>query len=210
MDFDYPDLDAAFIQTPSPGAKVPNGQLPGSSVNQSESLPNLPPQQKARPFIPDRTKKPTLNSQTSLERVNNDFSGKDISVYPNMAPVGYTKNQISAESSKTLATQKPKSNIVAEQERELAALQSLQSQKQEELQQFQKEKERMALEHKARLEQLKTRQSEIEKLERMKRQQEKDVADLMRMKRRLEEEVKIEKQKEEEERREKAAEEEKR
>ncbi|XP_064595874.1 ubiquitin carboxyl-terminal hydrolase 8-like [Liolophura sinensis] len=211
LDFDYPDLDAAFIQTPSPEAKAPNGQLPGSTINQSESLPNLPPQQKARPFIPDRTKKPTLNSQTSLEQLNNNISEKDKSFYSSSASATGKKAELSADSSNTLVMQpKPKSNIVAEQERELAALQILQSQKQDEMQQFQKEKERMALEHKARLEQLKTRQSELEKLERMKRQQEKDVADLMRMKRRLEEEVRMEKRKEEEERREKAAEEEKR
>ena len=77
-------------------------------------------------------------------------------------------------------------------QQELVELGRIQNRKQEELVAFQKEKEQMSIEHTARMSRLKEEQEKILKLEAIRKKEEKDVADLMRQKRNLQEQMKSE------------------
>ncbi|XP_041356247.1 ubiquitin carboxyl-terminal hydrolase 8-like [Gigantopelta aegis] len=74
-------------------------------------------------------------------------------------------------------------------QQELNELGKIQTMKREELAAFQKEKQRMSLEHAARMSRLQDEQEKIMKLEAIRKKEERDVADLLRKKRNLQEQM---------------------
>ncbi|XP_052096420.1 ubiquitin carboxyl-terminal hydrolase 8-like [Mytilus californianus] len=191
LDFDYPDFDEAFITTPTPDRANQN-QLNGI-VNQSQpsSLINDPSGQ--RPQFPriDRSTKPkplqssvstNLTNQTDFEKLN-ELKPRVTSLYPDTSSISSTKI-IRKESGNEVQS------LSRELEREREELNRIRKEKEEEIAKYQLDKERNIKEQQARIERLKDEEEKLRLIEQKKSEQTRDLADLMRKKRGLQEEMK--------------------
>lgn len=167
VDFDYPDFDEAFSMTPP-----------------------------AKPELESKNEDPikkqaNLINQTEMafdKRIGNILPQFDRSTKPKhrtlVSPDSQTNGLISDMT-------KPKStNERAAKDNSQSELSTHRSHDKE-MNDFQVEKERMLAEQKARTAQLKSEQEKIEQLEKMRRKEEKNVAELMRKKRTIEESMKL-------------------
>ncbi|KAJ8311552.1 hypothetical protein KUTeg_010907 [Tegillarca granosa] len=215
LDFDYPDFDEAFILTPTPKA-IQSGN--DSEIDQSDSTKNLyGPMNGSVTSIPkiDRTNKPKPSTQKpSNDLTLNSSDSLKLSLYPSVNTVK-TINNVSvidikpgdSHMTKNMSSSASLSQYSNDIEKEKEELERIRKQKEEELLNFQKEKERISREHQARIAKLRKEESKMEMLDKLRQEQTKDVAELMRMKKRLQEEIQQEIKKNEDEEREKELEE---
>ncbi|XP_033725421.1 ubiquitin carboxyl-terminal hydrolase 8-like [Pecten maximus] len=128
---------------------------------------------------------PLVSSLTSPSRSLN--GPERTNTLPESKKLG-TDNSVSLESKSNVALSKYSEEL----EKEKAALEQIRQQKAEELASFQKEKDRIAKERESRIEKLKFEENQLSKMEQMKATQAKDLADLLRKKKKLEEDIKTE------------------
>ena len=215
VDFDYPDFDTAFLMTPSPEKSRAD---PQGSINSSQISINGEVSGPAFPKI-DRSTKPKVDRTTKINVANTDSSNstKSGSLYPDVRAISGPSNQIrssgsaanqipaihSSATNRTTAYSDSVSNlpkgtasssslnkISSELSDEIKDIDKLKQQKQAELQKIQAEHERIILEDRVRRARLKEEEEKLSKLEELRRKEQKDVADLMRMKKHLQETVK--------------------
>lgn len=220
MDFDYPDFDEAFILTPTPKATPSGKDTIGnqSEMSQSDSTKNLyGPMNGSVTSVPkvDRTSKPKPSTQKPLNDMTlNSLDSLKTSLYPSVNTVKATNNVSiidvkpgDSHMTKNMSSSSSLSQYSNDIEKEKEELEKIRKQKEEELLNFQKEKERISREHQARIAKLRSEESKMEKLDKLRQEQTKDVAELMRMKKRLQDEIQVEIKKNEDEEREKVLEE---
>ncbi|CAG2225089.1 UBP5 [Mytilus edulis] len=191
LDFDYPDFDEAFINTPTPDRANQN-QLNGT-VTQSQPSSLINDLSGQRPQFPriDRSTKPkplqssvstNLTNQTDVEKLN-ELKPRVTSLYPDASSI-----------SSTNITRKETGNEVQSLSRELEhereELNRIRKEKEEEIAKYQLDKERNIKEQQARIERLKDEEEKLRLIEQKKSEQTKDLADLMRQKRGLQQEMK--------------------
>ncbi|CAC5425634.1 USP8 [Mytilus coruscus] len=190
LDFDYPDFDEAFIMTPTPDRANQN-QLNGT-VNQSQPSSLINDLSGQRPQFPriDRSTKPkplqssvstNVTNQTDIEKLN-ELKPRVTSLYPDTSSISGTK--IRKETGNEVQS------LSRELEHEREELNRIRKEKEEEIAKYQLDKERNIKEQQARIERLKDEEEKLRLIEQKKSEQTRDLADLMRKKRGLQEEMK--------------------
>ena len=259
MDFDYPDFETAFIDTPPP---QPTNQKPEQPLVTEETEPasalfstnQIRDKSSAKNSMPsvDRSLKPKVPNQTdsvnSLEKIRNEFmrEEKKEPKQENREPVAIRKSppiEITQNDEKPVENKNKSKNIPvvdraikpvlpesktiengrnlsSEKERspspddsvvsQLSQLQDLLKGKEEELRRYQRERDGVIAEHRARSARLKDDEAKLEQLRIMRAKEEKDVADLMRQKRRIQDDLSKQQSQEEKDNRDMRAEEKRR
>ena len=214
MDFDYPDFDSAFLMTPSPETKRPGPEK--SSADSAQVIVNGDISSSSFPKI-DRSTKPKMHSTTKNNVTHTDTSQsvKSHSLYPDVRAIAGAANQIrpsgsltnqmldssnapnratanrNTESvSKANVSDSGLTKISNDLSDEIREIDSLKRQKQAELEKIRAEHERIILEDRARKVRLKEEEEKLSRLEEMRKKEQKDVADLMRLKKNLQDNTK--------------------
>ena len=212
VDFDYPDFDTAFLMTPSP--ERPESEK--SAANSAQMMVNGDLSSASFPKI-DRSTKPKVHSTTKINVTHADTSQsvKSNSLYPDVRaiagpsnqnrPSGLSANQTidstnagnrasanrnSEPVSKANVSDTNLTKISSDLSTEIKEIDSLKRQKQAELDKIRAEHERIILEDRARRARLKEEEEKLSRLEDLRRKEQKDVADLMRLKKNLQESTK--------------------
>lgn len=209
MDFDYPDFDEPSNEK-QPLNNQSGASIPPQAANATSQpgLPSVDRSLKPKPVTKSVNDTP-LNNKTSeskitnnLKNTNTDPQGDKLdgfkiisnSLYPNVGQM-VAKN-IARSSSRTdasVASVDVKAKIEnSDVDTELVELTAIKKKKEEELHDFKSERKRMAAEHKARTAKLEEEEEKLRQLETLRRKEEKDVVELMRLKRNLQEEMKME------------------
>ncbi|XP_048242717.1 ubiquitin carboxyl-terminal hydrolase 8-like [Haliotis rufescens] len=209
LDFDYPDFDEPSNEK-QPLNNQSGASIPPQAANATSQpgLPSVDRSLKPKPVTRSVNDTP-LNNKTSeskitnnLKNTNTDPQGDKLdgfkiisnSLYPNVGQM-VAKN-IARSSSRTdasVASVDVKAKIEnSDVDTELVELTAIKRKKEEELHDFKSERKRMAAEHKARTAKLEEEEEKLRQLETLRRKEEKDVVELMRLKRNLQEEMKKE------------------
>ncbi|XP_067653000.1 ubiquitin carboxyl-terminal hydrolase 8-like [Haliotis asinina] len=225
LDFDYPDFDEPSNDK-QPLSNQSGASIPPQSANGMSQplLPSVDRSLKPKPVTRSGNVAP-LNNKTeetkvanNLKNINTEPQGDKLdgfkiisnSLYPNvgqMVAKNIVRSNSRTDSDVAPTDMKPKIEN-SDVDQELVELTTIKKKKEEELHDFKSERKRMAAEHKARTAKLEEEEEKLRQLEKLRRKEEKDVAELLRMKKNLQEEMKNErikqdgenKQKEEEER----------
>ena len=206
LDFDYPDYDEAFVTTPTPdiaNQKQPTGNndqsqpsLQNSDLAQQAKFPRIDRSTKPKPSQNNTTAKPSnltdndkLNELKSNASLYPNASSLSRTIYPDTRSISGTKGIVGNKGETDGQKNSSSTSLSSELEREREELNKMRKEKEEEMAKYQHEKERIIKEQQAQIERLKEEENRLRAIEQKKSEQTRDLADLMRMKRGLQEEM---------------------